>query len=30
MKTLVNLVKEIMKGFQRIALTGIATGCKML
>lgn len=30
MKTLVNLVKEILKGLQRIEAVGASMGCKML
>lgn len=30
MKTLTNLAKETMKGLHRIALAGMATGCKMV
>lgn len=30
MKTLVNIIKEIVKGFQRCMAVGLATGCKQL
>ena len=30
MKTLANIIKEIVKGFQRCVAVGLATGCKQL
>ena len=30
MKTSVNIIKEIIKGFQRCMAVGLATGCKQL
>lgn len=30
MKTLVNIIKEILKGFQRCVAVGLVTGCKQI